>query len=663
VWACGCSWTGSVGLRRADPGRAGRVRSARTTLLRLLIPIGALAVLALGAAPASARPRGTSGFALAAAGDTTPPADTTGRAPADTTRGAPADTTASDTTRAAADTTAAGDTTAAEAPPFPAAVEPPDAALGAEVRSWDRTQILASSAESLLGFLEWELPGLTGLRVSYFGGPHLALDGVLGPGFVRVLVDGRELDPLEGRTPDLTRIPLVQIERLRVIRGADRLRIEVTTLSHGRGPAYSSIQGGTGRPSLNLIRGAFANGWGSHVQFAGAGDFLDVTGGPTPASWTDGWARVGWMPGGGHVGIEVRGRSQSVERTPTGVSDKFSRTDVALHGRADLGPGVQLDAWAARTRRTPDAGAATSDTVPTVTDDQGTLSLTAAGDRAFGQAVLRARSGDARPRVEGEVSAGVGPAPWLRLSAGARTASWSAFTTRSAEVAVRVEPRPSAALGLVLTGSAATGTRGVPRPLAGTADSVSFDALAGSAQLRLGPYTLTGRGTVQKLGRQLPLGFAFDTALAAGPAATVGGFEGGVEGPLIPVPVLADRVRVRGVWRRESLLSGGPLRYVPGNRALGVVEFRDAFFDRSLHLRLAFGATYRGPMATGVPGQAVTDLLPGQSLAIGRAEIRIDRFRIWWVGHDFGEIDAGDIAGIPHPLAPNVVGITWEWSN
>jgi len=650
VWACGCSWTGSVGLLRAEPDRAGRVRGARTARRLLLIRAGALAALTLAVAPASARPQGAPDSARAVR-DTTPRPDTARGPAADTTPGPAADTAASDTTKAV------------EAPPFPAAVEPSDAALGVEVHSWDRTQILASSAESLLGFLEWELPGLTGLRVSYFGGPHLALDGVFGPGFVQVVVDGRELDPLEGRTPDLTRIPLVQVDRLRVIRGADRLRIEVTTLSHGRGPAYSSIRGGTGRPSLNLIQGAFANGWGSHLQLAGAGDFLDVTAGPTPANWTDGWAKVGWMPGGGRVGFEVRGRSQSVERTPTGTTDRFSRTDVALHARADLASGLQLEAWAARTRRTPDLSAPTSDTVPAVTDDQGTLALTAAGDRAFGRAVFRARSGDVHPRLEGEVTAGVGPASWLRLSAAARAASWSAFTTRSARVAVRIEPGMSGAVGLVLTGSAATGTRGVPRPLLGTADSVSFDALAGSAELRLGPYTLTGRGTVQKLGRQLPLGFSFDTALAAGPAATVGGFEGGVEGPLLPVPVLADRVRVRGVWRRESLLSGGPLRYVPGDRALGLVEFRDAFFQQSLHLRLAFGATYRGAMATGVPGQAATDLLPGQSLAIGRAEIRIDRFRIWWVGHDFGQIDVGDIAGIPHPLAPNVVGITWEWSN
>ncbi|HKK07633.1 MAG TPA: hypothetical protein VKA44_01975, partial [Gemmatimonadota bacterium] len=241
---------------------------------------------------------------------------------------------------------------------------------------------------------------------------------------------------------------------------------------------------------------------------------------------------------------------------------------------------------------------------------------------------------------------------------------WSPFRTRSAELSVRAQPRLPGSLRLVLHGSAATGSRGVPRPLlAGGPDSVSFDALAGSAELRLGPYTFGGRGTWQRLSRQLPFAFGFDSALSAGPRTTVGGFEGSVEGPLLPVDGLTDRVRVRGTWRREVRMSGGALRYLPGDQAFGEVAFRDAFFENSLHLSVGFGLTYRGAMATASPGRDGTELLPAQTLAVGRAEIRIDRFRIWWVGRDFQQIDVGDIAGIPHPLAPNVVGVTWEWSN
>lgn len=664
MWGCGCSWTGSAERPGTEPARDGPVPVMRSGLRRAVLLASLLAGVALRPAPALAR---------GAPADTTPGARPDTAAAPDTSRGAVPDTTPGtagdtaarrDTSRAAGSDTAQADSTRArKAPPFPEALEPSDPALAVDVHTWDRSQILASASQSLLDFLEWEVPGLTALRVGYFGGPHVVQDGVLGPGFLQVVVDGRQLDPLEGSTLDLLRIALVQVERIRVVRGAGRLRIEVTTLHHGREPAYSSIQGGTGRPSLNLVRGAFANGLGRHVQLAAAGDFMEVTGGPTPANGTDGWARVGWMPEGGKVGLEVRGRSQSLERTVV-ENTKFTRTELAVHGRADLASWLQADAWGARERRSPDTTAAATGPAPTVTDDQASLSLTAAGEGGFGRAVVRARSGSAYPSLEGQVEGGFGPLPWLRVSATARTASWKPFRTTSAEVAVRAEPHLPGSLGLVLHGSAATGSRGVPRPLSGAGpDSLSFDALAGSAELTLGPYALAGRGTWQRLSRQLPFGFAFDSALSAGPGTTVGGFEGRLEGPLIPVAALADRVRVRGVWRRNVRMSGGSLRYLPGDQAFGEVEFRDAFFQNSLHLRLAFGLTYRGVTATASPGHDGTELLPSQTLALGRAEIRIDRFRIWWVGRDFEEIDTGDIAGIPHPLAPNVVGVTWEWSN
>ncbi|HKK08013.1 MAG TPA: Plug domain-containing protein, partial [Gemmatimonadota bacterium] len=354
--------------------------------LRAAVLAGVLAGLVLAPGSVLARPP--------AARDTVPgaPPDTSG-AHSDTVPAAAPDTVPGDTVRAdtvhadsvPADTARADTAAAPEAPPFPEELEPSATALAVDVHTWDRSQILASASQSLLDFLEWELPGLTALRVGYFGGPHVVQDGALGAGFLELVVDGRPLDALEGSTPDLLRISLAQVQRIRVLRGADHLRIEVTTLHHGREPAYSSIQGGAGRPSLNVIRGAFANGLGSHVQLAGAGDFLDVSGGPTPANWTDGWAKVSWMPSGGRVGLEVRGRSQSVERTLLD-DEKFSRSQLEIHGRADPASWLQVDAWAARERRTPDA----SDSLPTVTDDQGSLTLTAAGSTAFGRATVLA---------------------------------------------------------------------------------------------------------------------------------------------------------------------------------------------------------------------------------------------------------------------------------
>lgn len=686
MWGCGCSWTGSEALRRAERARppAGRRRSGGPAGARTLVAV-AVVLVALGlttapgwAAPRAEAPPRPAREALASS-DTTPPVvpDTTPPQATDTTKAElpatavpEADTvppTTSDTLAAARRDSAAADTTRPTAPPFPEGLEPAPSVRALETRTWDRSDLMATSSRSLLDFLEWEVPGLTTIRAGYFAGPHLALDGLFGPGFVRVTIDGRQLDPLEGSAVDLFRIALVQVARITMVRGADGIQIDVTTLHHDEGPAYSSIEGGTGRPSLNTVRGAFANGIGTHVQLAAAGDFMQVQGGQTPSSWTDGWAKVDWMPFGKSVGLEVRGRSQSVERNIEG-NEKFSRTDVDLHGRADLAPWLQVDAWAGRSRRSPSSSSSalsgtSAPAVPVVTDEMGSLAITAAGGSGFGRAAFRARNGSAYPTIQGEFEGGLGITSWLHVEVGGDVATWDRFETRSARLALSITPHMTGPVGVVLRGSAARGSRGVPRPLSLSSDSLTFDALAGSAGIRLGPYSLTGRGTWQRLSRQLPFGFGFDSALAPGAGATVGGFEGRADGPLIPFGALASRVRVRGWWRHEVRLSGGALRYVPGDEAFGAIEFRDSFFQDNLHLRAEFGALYRGVMATSRPGQSSAELLPAQTLTLGRAEIRIDRFRIWWAGHDLGMMDFGDVAGIPHPLAPNLVGVTWEWSD
>ncbi len=563
----------------------------------------------------------------------------------------PADTLPADTTGA--------DTTAHKAPPFPAALEWPDSLGSASVRSWDRDALIAADPQNLLDFLEREMPGVTGLSAGYFAGPFVAMDGEFGPGFVQVIVDGRELDPLEGGTVDLRRVSLIGAERLRVLREAGSLRIEITMISHDRGPAYSRLEAATGRPAVNTVRGVFTNGIGTHVQLAGAGDFLDVAGAPTPAHRLDGWARVGWVSGGGHVGIEVRGRSESVESTV--LSDqKFSRSEAYLHFRADLAPWLQADGWAGRSARSPDA---TSGSGPTTADRRGLVSLTAVPGPFSMRATFEGHTGTLYPRFRGALRSGWSLKSWLHADAGASWSSWTRFRTHSGRAGLAVKPRTAGAVGLTLRGSAVAGTRGVPYPLQGTAESVGFDALDGTATLQLGPYTLEGRGIWQKLSRQLPLGFAFDTTLGPTQGSTVGGFEGRVHGPPIPAGVLRDHLEVSGVWRHLGRLSGASLRYVPPDLAYGEVAVHGDLFQNNLHVTAALGASYRAAMATSRPQQSGAGFLPARTLALGRVEIRIERFRFWWVGHDLGLIDEGDIVGLPHPLGVNLVGVSWEWSN
>jgi hypothetical protein len=618
--------------------------------------LGVLAGILIGLAPGAAVATPSPAGAGTAMVDTVPPADTATHAD---TASAQDTVPATGPRPAGTDTSTAADTTARpEAPAFPAALELPDSLRTVSVRSWSREELIAAAPQNLLDFLERQMPGLMGLSAGYFAGPFVAMDGAYGPGFVAVIVDGRELDPLGGGMVDLRRISLISVDRLSVAREAGSVRIEVTTVSHGEGPAYSRLEAATGRPSLNSVRGVFANGIGAHLQMAGAGDFLDVAGGLTPAHRLDGWARVAWMPTGGRVGFEVRGRSESIERTILG-QEKFSRGELFLHGRADLTGWLQADGWAGRSTRRPDASTGGIE----ISDRQAALTLTALPGPASVRAAFRAWSGPSRPRMEGSLEAGVALNRWLRLEAGGDWTSWADFDAHTERLGVLVHPHTGGAIGLSLRGSVASGSRGVARPLQGTADSVGFDAFEGVADLRLGPYRLEGRGTWQKVSRQLPFGFAFDSALAPAAGATVGGFESRVEGPALPVGVLSDRLTFVGVWRHSNRLAGAGLRYVPADVAYGEIALRGDLFQDNLHILMAFGGSYRSAMATSRPGQAGVVLLPARSLALGRVEIRIDRFRLYWEGHDLGLVNSADFEGLVHQGGVNVVGVSWEWSN
>ncbi|NNK49466.1 MAG: Plug domain-containing protein, partial [Gemmatimonadetes bacterium] len=144
------------------------------------------------------------------------------------------------------------DSTAAE--PFQQIVaeqRPPSEGWSWATYEWDRDTILRSNAMTLQDLLSELVPGFTALRTTWFGGPHYAIQGVLGAGFLSVCMDGRELTTLDAGQVDLTRIALASVESVRVRRRADGWVAEVTTLRRAERAAYSRITGGTGDPGLS----------------------------------------------------------------------------------------------------------------------------------------------------------------------------------------------------------------------------------------------------------------------------------------------------------------------------------------------------------------------------------------------------------------------------
>jgi hypothetical protein len=516
-------------------------------------------------------------------------------------------------------------------------------------------------------FLTDRLPGVLPLRANLHFGPHQLVDGVLGPGTVRVVVDGRELPTLESAQADLARIPPARVERLEVVRRAGEVVVSVTTPRHDGGDAYSRITGGTGQPSAQLIRGVFTNGAGRNFTVAAAVDHLDVGAGPGPGTRLDAWGKLSWMPFDGRSGVELLWHSDAVERIAT-LEEDFSRTELLVHGRVDVDDGLQVDVWGGRTSRdpgfteaetgagSPAAGLDEEDETVSYDVPHAELGVTGAAGPVTVEGGVRVRDGAGLPNLEAELRSGVRVAGGLSVHAAGDVGSWDGFTVTSFSGGLTY--RTGLPGNLVLRAEAATGSRGLARP-GRTADSVPVDALAGAAEAQVGPYRLGGRLTRRAIGRQVPFGGHFDRALAPGPDGTVLAAEGSIEGPLVPMEVLRERLRVEGWWRRNDVDAGALPLYVPRDLARGELRFQDTYFGGNLEVRASAALRYRGPMRTARPGASVPAVAPEESVVDTEVVIRVDTFRLWWRVDNARRSRQRDFVDLPFPSIRNVVGISW----
>jgi hypothetical protein len=197
--------------------------------------------------------------------------------------------------RAQADTTLQqdslpADTIKAPLPVFPA---PPLIGAGPSFR-WNREEIGRSGAFTLDELLA-RVPGVEAYRTGWLAAP--ALVAVAGDvSRVRVFLDGIELeglDPTGGGLLDLSRIQLWSLEEVAVERGADELRVFLTTWRVERTTSSTRTDVATGDQETNLYRGMFGRrfgrgevlqlgaqqyGYSNNITAFGGGDELAIFG-------------------------------------------------------------------------------------------------------------------------------------------------------------------------------------------------------------------------------------------------------------------------------------------------------------------------------------------------------------------------------------------------
>ena len=217
---------------------------------------------------------------------------------------------------------------------IPELVEPIPAGWYSSVWKWDREEILASKAITLVELLE-EVPGVVPLRGGDYGTPAgVSLFGG-GGGRTKVFKDGIELLPVEGSVVDLNRVGLGGLRSIRVVRSAGgELQIHLETILAEGGQPYSLIEAGTGDLGSNVFRGTFSHPRALGGAITLAMERVDTRGprGEEPGISQGAWLRYARaLPGSGALILDYGARSTSREGTysPGGAS----RTDWSVRSR------------------------------------------------------------------------------------------------------------------------------------------------------------------------------------------------------------------------------------------------------------------------------------------------------------------------------------------
>ncbi|MGI9625733.1 MAG: TonB-dependent receptor plug domain-containing protein, partial [Longimicrobiales bacterium] len=155
-------------------------------------------------------------------------------------------------------------------PPVLPTLSAPLAGVGAPgVWEWNRDELTGRRGHTVWELLT-EIPGVLTIRSGDFGSPMTAFPTGQAGGGLKVYFDGVEQLPMEGAVPDLARVPISGLERIRVIRRATGLEVHLDRFVHRDPRAFSTIEAGTGDLGTNVLRAGFslARALGGKATFA-----------------------------------------------------------------------------------------------------------------------------------------------------------------------------------------------------------------------------------------------------------------------------------------------------------------------------------------------------------------------------------------------------------
>ncbi len=229
------------------------------------------------------------------------------------------------------------------------------------VWEWDRDALLAARGQTLLDLLS-QVPGVLSLRGGDFGASATAVPVGVAGGGLRLYYDGVEHLPLNGAVPDLSRVALSGLQRVRAIRRGSGLDVRLFRFAHADARPYALIEAGTGDLDTNVLRATFSYPRVVRGKAALAIERIDARGADDAGAVTGGWFRYS-LHRGDRAGLRFEYRRVSSEQSAPADAPGLGaqRSDWTVQGVWEPAAGLLAEAWATGAALAPSPDSAGAD--------------------------------------------------------------------------------------------------------------------------------------------------------------------------------------------------------------------------------------------------------------------------------------------------------------
>ncbi len=560
---------------------------------------------------------------------------------------------------------------------------------GRGVWVWDREALLATRALTLLELLEL-IPGIVPLRGGDYGQPSSVTAFGMGPGEVRVFLNGAELAPLDAGVVDLSQVGLGALSEVRVERRSGELRIELTGFRITDGRIYSLLEVGTGDLNTNLFRGTFAHPAAFGGNLVLTLDRMDTEGPFRQETGVQAGVQLRYdLFLRDESGISVDWRQMSARRpSEFWAPAQVNRRDLAIRGRHELPWGVRTEVYLHRSGAGLDedrSGAGADTLVSTDTRREVGTRLSWGDARLWTLGEGRFRSGEGWPERNLELRGG-GALPRVGgLSAGVRRDTWNERSVTGYHARAWTEPRA----GLSLFGELESGRRGIPVPIPirpeieeeegngngnGNGEDDPEDPFLPSFMERTGyrggvefsrsGVYLTAAFLSQEVDSLFPHGIGMERGEAL---PQVGGSRTGFEvAGTLPLNRVLNGLSLVGhaqLWNEN----GEAWRYLPRENHEVRLRFHNVFLEsRNLEVWTDIGRRSRGEMAVPLPLETGDGFrtVPENGRWFGRLQIRVLDVHVFVVWDNFTYRDENqDYPERFLPVSRALYGVRWTLWN